>query len=68
MFGEKIVISDPLLYQGTLRENRICCRCTSGQVELEDEISIIYFIVIAMQTIGKFLLHISHPSVKIFKI
>ena len=20
-------------YQGTLRENRICCRCTSGQVE-----------------------------------
>jgi hypothetical protein len=22
-------------YQGTLRENRICCRCTSGQVEDE---------------------------------
>jgi hypothetical protein len=35
MFGEKIVISDPLLYQGTLLENRICCRCTSGQVEDE---------------------------------
>jgi hypothetical protein len=22
-------------YQGTLRESRICCRCTSGQVEDE---------------------------------